>query len=129
MNKKQCKYCKKYYPEEYFGVSLTVGEKVYRRRKCRDCYRMTKQALNSKIHEWIINYKIQRGCGNRGIVDQRVLDLHHPEESEKKFTVAYFRRGLGFDQIRNEVKKCEVLCANCHRILHWEKRNSKFDGA
>lgn len=129
MNEKQCKYCNKFYPEESFGVALTTEAKVFRRRKCRDCYRATKQILISRIHEWIISFKVQRGCGSCGIVDQRVLDLHHPDENKKNFTVAYFRRGLGFDKIMREVEKCEVLCANCHRILHWEKRKSKHHGA
>jgi len=125
----QCRYCKKYYPEDHFGVALTTASKVYRRRKCRYCYRDTKHVLTDRIHEWIINYKVQRGCVKCKTTDHRILDLHHPDESKKSFTVAYFRRGLGFEQIKREVEKCEVLCANCHRILHWEKRNSKFDGA
>jgi hypothetical protein len=122
VEKKQCKYCEKWYPETSFGVALTTASKVYRRRKCRFCYRDTKQILINRIHQWIIDYKVQRGCSNCGIIDPRVLDLHHSDESKKTFTVAYFRRALGFERIKREVEKCEVLCANCHRILHWEKR-------
>lgn len=122
MLKKQCKYCDKWYPANFFGVALTTPQKVYRRRKCRYCYRDTKQIYINKCYQWIINYKTKRGCGKCGIKDHRVLDLHHPDEKKKEFTVAYFRRQLGFDRIKREVKKCVVICANCHRVLHWEKR-------
>src|SRR5687768_10577066 len=124
MSKKQCKYCSKWYPENLFGVALTTPQKVYRRRKCCYCYRNTKQDYINRCYQWIIEYKAQRGCGNCGIKDHRVLDLHHPYHVKKEFTVAYFRRALGFARIKKEVEKCEVLCSNCHRILHWTERNS-----
>ena len=56
------------------------------------------------------------------ISDVRVLDFHHVNGQNKSFTLGYFRRSVGFDRIEQEVKKCEVLCANCHRIFHDEKR-------
>lgn len=124
MLKKQCRYCNRWYPETSFGVAKTTPNKVFRRRKCRYCYRDTKQILINRIHQWIISYKVERGCGNCGTVDQRILDLHHTDEKKKSFTVGYFRRALGFERIKREVRKCEVLCANCHRILHYEKRHN-----
>lgn len=61
-------------------------------------------------------------CGN---TDKRVLDFHHIDPSTKKFTIAS-RRVAGYAQknILEEINKCEVLCANCHRIKHWEEENA-----
>jgi predicted HNH restriction endonuclease len=28
------------------------------------------------------------------------------------------------EKILLEISKCKVLCANCHRILHWKERNN-----
>lgn len=118
---KKCLYCHKSYPELYFHVARTTPEKVYRRRKCRFCYLETKNKLKNKYKRWIKNYKAKKGCTKCGISDTRVLDLHHKKTSDKEFTISSFV-GISFDRIEKEVSKCEVICANCHRILHYEKR-------
>lgn len=126
---KQCLYCKKYYPEDTFGVALTTPQKIYRRRKCRDCYRTTKRVLIDRYFGWLVEYKESRGCSRCGVRDYRILDFHHENEETKLFTIGGFRRSVGFKRITNEVKKCIVLCANCHRILHDEQRKNKSIGA
>lgn len=125
MPKKKCVYCGVSYPEDAFGVALTTSTKVYRRRKCPHCYRLTKQTLIQRYFQWLNEYKIKRGCSRCGITDPRVLDFHHKKGEDKLFTIGGFRRAVGFERIKNEVAKCEVLCANCHRITHEEDRVSK----
>jgi hypothetical protein len=47
------------------------------------------------------------------------LDFHHP--GEKDLGVARMvQRGYSKESIRQELERCEVLCANCHRVLHYE---------
>ncbi len=54
-----------------------------------------------------------------GITDPIVLDFHHRDPSEKKTNVARFGRGgWSLKRIDEEIAKCEVVCANCHRRLH-----------
>lgn len=61
-------------------------------------------------------------CARCGNTDKRVLDFHHLDETTKLFTLAS-RRVAGYKKstILEEINKCEVLCANCHRIKHWEQ--------
>ena len=124
MIKKECSYCKKFYPENAFGVALTTKAKTYRRRKCRDCYRLMKQALINRHYKWINDYKQQHGCEKCKIMDPRVLDFHHKNHHNKLFGVSGVRRAIGFKRLQEESKKCEVVCANCHRILHAETRKN-----
>lgn len=35
------------------------------------------------------------------------------------------QRGYSLDRIKKEIKKCIVLCANCHAIRHFNMRNKK----
>ena len=53
-----------------------------------------------------------------GIFPPRVYDFHHldPSIKDPKATTL-FRKGLTAEVIE-ELKKCVMLCANCHRIRH-----------
>lgn len=129
MIKKRCDYCGVLHPEDHFGVAVTTATKVYRRRKCRDCYRATKQALIEKHYKWLNEYKERHGCVRCGTKDPRVLDFHHQKSDNKLFTIGGFRREVGFGKLQEEIAKCIVVCANCHRILHDEEKAAIKNGA
>jgi len=46
------------------------------------------------------------------------LDFHHINESDKEFGLSV--RGLtrSWIKIKNEIEKCILVCANCHREIH-----------
>jgi predicted HNH restriction endonuclease len=46
------------------------------------------------------------------------LDFHHVDESKKEFDLS--TRGLtrSWERIKNELQKCVLVCANCHREIH-----------
>ena len=118
---KKCKYCNKFYPESDFGVALTTKNKVYRRLKCKHCYRSTKKRLKSKYRKWINDYKKKQKCCKCGINDYRVLEFHH-KSGNKEFSLGdVLRTGCGMNRIKKEVAKCICICANCHRIMHYKK--------
>lgn len=49
-----------------------------------------------------------------------VMDFHHKKGTTKVKAVSAFR-SLS-QALKDEVAKCELLCANCHRIKHAEMR-------
>ncbi len=123
---KQCRYCKKSFPETDFGVAKTTPKKVYRRQKCRYCYRKTKNIQKSSRRQWIDDYKAERGCEKCGNKDYRVLDFHHKISSLKKFSISdFYYYQFSMEKTKEEIAKCIVVCANCHRILH---HNARMDG-
>jgi hypothetical protein len=121
---KKCKYCRKSFPESDFGVAKTTQNKVYRRCKCRYCYRKTKNDLKEKRRGWLADYKAEKGCKSCGLSDHRVLDFHH--NGDKEFTISdFYYHQFSLKKLELEVAKCEILCANCHRIYHFEERVNK----
>lgn len=50
-----------------------------------------------------------------------VFDFHHKQPDDKKFSLnnASIDR-YSLDIIKAEASKCTLLCANCHRMVHWD---------
>lgn len=46
------------------------------------------------------------------------LDFHHIDSSQKSFDIGKQFHIKAIGTIINEIKKCVVLCANCHRKVH-----------
>jgi hypothetical protein len=51
------------------------------------------------------------------------IEFHHKNPSEKLFMISKklksnSPKGSNADAIRQEIKKCEIVCANCHREIH-----------
>ncbi|UBF23042.1 HNH endonuclease [Haloarcula virus HCTV-16] len=69
--------------------------------------------------DWVREYRAERGCSECGEDHPACLDFHHVEE--KEYAVHKMARdGYSLDKIKEEVEKCIVLCANCHRKRHAE---------
>jgi hypothetical protein len=73
--------------------------------------------------DWVDSIKAESGCDRCGSRDPRVLEFHHRNPSAKEATVGDLIRWCRREEIRAEIAKCDVLCANCHRIKHWEEHN------
>lgn len=53
-----------------------------------------------------------------------ILQFHHVDPSQKDFCVMEASKcGWSIKRIKEEIKKCRVLCANCHLILHWNEKH------
>lgn len=59
-------------------------------------------------------------CVHCGCSDERCLVFHHIDESTKCFTLAYSMT-KNLDLLKQEAKKCVLLCANCHQIHHFNE--------
>lgn len=62
-------------------------------------------------------YKEMMGCFDcKNKFPHYVLEFDHKPEYDKIDVVYRVLRRLGPDAAWNEVKKCDVVCANCHKI-------------
>ncbi len=116
-----CKYCGTRCPIEKFELANIIKGKEYRRWKCQKCYQETKNVRRRKIAAWLQDFKKELSCQECGEDDFRVLDFHHTRDKDREISNS-IRVGWSKKRILEEMKKCEVLCCKCHRILHWEER-------
>jgi len=56
-------------------------------------------------------------CKHCGTTDIHVLDFHHIDMLEKDNTISRLLKS-SWDNLKVELQKCILLCANCHRKLH-----------
>lgn len=61
-------------------------------------------------------------CGWSG--NQAGFEFHHPDD-DKKFEIGS-AANKSWDSIVEEIRKCELLCATCHRIKHSERNDPMF---
>lgn len=73
-----------------------------------------------KMKERLVEYKGGKCeiCGYNKCIS--ALDFHHIDPSEKDFTISN-SKVLSFEKCKSEVDKCILVCANCHREIHYNE--------
>lgn len=105
--------------------------KVCRKEIKRQSYLKNKEHIMQKqrekrrvVQKWVLQFK--KKCELCPETHPGCLDFHH--EGDKEFGIADMINRNNLNEaskrlILKEIKKCRVLCSNCHRKLHWEEIN------
>ena len=107
----------KWYRDNIKWVRKYNKDNLERTRFLRRGYRKPKA-------KFVDSYKLEKGCIVCGYNKcARSLDCHHRNEKEKKFTISIeiLKGKYTLDEIKKELKKCDIMCKNCHGELHWNK--------
>jgi len=76
--------------------------------------------LKRRRKDFVIGLKKQNKCSNCGDDRWYILDYHHKNSNLKKYEIGDMcRRGFSEKSILTEIKKCDILCSNCHREIHF----------
>jgi hypothetical protein len=75
----------------------------------------TRNAEQSRINaEFLIEYLSSHPCVDCGESDIVVLEFDH--QRDKLMAISQLsREGYSLERLKQEIAKCEVVCANCHR--------------
>ena len=142
MQKKQCSKCLKQKTLDCFNQEKRMIDgysiycKVCRKDIRRQSYLKNKKSIISKqlekrrqSQEWVRQFKTK--CSKCGETHPAVLDFHHTDNKEHGIANLTNRNNLTNKTkqlIKIEIKKCVVLCSNCHRKLHWEENRIAHTG-
>lgn len=84
--------------------------------KNREDLYAAQQRHRIKIRKLLLEYLQENPCVMCGQDDPIVLDFDHIDPSTKTKGISKMLSGhYGWNKISEEIKKCRVLCANCHR--------------
>ncbi len=68
-------------------------------------------------------YRADKACAHCGFSHPAVIDSPHViRENKPSVNDLAVKHGNVSAAIREAEEKCIPLCANCHRILHWQER-------
>jgi len=94
--------------------------------KYKERNRIKKKKKYDQIASLVNKYKLERGCAHCGYKDEPVaLDFHHENREDKIINVSshWKTSWKQYEKMKEEMKKCIVLCSNCHRIEEKRIRN------
>jgi hypothetical protein len=106
--------------EFYKASSLRASKDYYARN--RESIRSKQEQVQQEIRTWFRQYKKNIACIRCGEHNAACLHFHHRNRSEKVRNVGYnVYAAKSLEKFIQELEKCDVLCANCHMIEHWEE--------
>lgn len=89
--------------------------------RCKKCSNERMKELRQERYKKVQEYKTTKGCKVCGEKRHWVLDLHHIDSDTKEKGISdMLRKNCSWEKILQELSKCEVLCANCHRDYHYK---------
>lgn len=95
------------------------GRSHYERNK--EAYLARNQNKREEIRQYLRDFKLAAGCVDCGFNSHyAALDFDHVEAKTVAPTQMATRL-WSYERINKELAKCEVRCANCHRIVTWER--------
>lgn len=107
-----CLLCKSRYDKVYYNKTVEV-------RRTKQISRAKKNQLKNRLR--LLDFFKNHSCVQCGEADPIVLELDHIVNKRKN--ISDMIRNHSWRSIRYEIKKCQVLCANCHR----RKTAKQFD--
>lgn len=99
-----CRPCRSAYGKEHYAAN---------RQRYIDRARVVTQRLTRERTGYLIAYFVAHPCVDCGETDPIVLEFDHLRD--KRFEISAAIRGRNWQTILDEIEKCEVVCANCHR--------------
>lgn len=95
---------------------MNINEKRVRMRKLQKRFRQRKRAR-------LVEYLKTHPCVDCGNTDARVLEFDHRRDKKFGIGTSVSSGHISWEKVLEEIIKCEVRCANCHRIRHAIENN------
>lgn len=111
--------------KEGFYKESWLSPKAYERfQHCsRKAIDKCNKELTIKRREILDKIKLEKGCQDCGYKKHAVaLDFDHIDPTIKEFTIGTAYTSVSLKRLYKEIDKCQVLCANCHRVRTHQSR-------
>lgn len=113
-----CRKCGQTKNIELFVKHLQCREG--RTHYCKECDSKFVSELRRSNKLKAIEYKGGKCAHCNGVFHPAVYDFHHLDKATKEADPGSLM-GRNWKRIAEELDKCILLCANCHRLVHTEE--------
>lgn len=95
------------------------NQRYYQKNKAKYAKRSQEQFEANRA--FIAKYKSDKAC-KCGETHPACLQFHHRDPTQKDIAIAdAVRKRWSLARIQKEINKCDIICANCHLKLHYNK--------
>ena len=103
------------------SCSLIRRKEYYQKNKVKENLR--NKAKQKELQDFVKEYKENLGCAVCKEKRWYVLQFHHKDKEEKEAEISSLVRYGNLNRLKKEMKKCIVLCSNCHIELHYKNKD------
>ena len=96
---------------EFYKNNRFIGYRYYC-KQCDDALILAHQNRRKQMYVDLKGGKCEK-CGYNKC--KGALDFHHRDKTTKEFAI---NKNLSLERMKDELDKCTLLCANCHREEH-----------
>ncbi len=82
----------------------------------REVFRRASKNAKLKRLNFVQSLKAASCKDCKGAFPPECMEFDHRDPADKLFTISTFGRRVGQATLEEEIAKCDVVCANCHRI-------------
>lgn len=98
---------------------LTKYQQHY--RKNAEFYKQRQRDRRARNMAYVQEFKETNPCTDCGqFYPYYVMEFDHLPENGKAFEISRLRT-ISLDTIKAEIAKCDLVCANCHRVRTWTR--------
>lgn len=109
------------HPQKYDDKAKERMKEYYLKNK--EKYKRAAYGRMIEIARWLAKLKSTLQCITCGESHISCIDFHHRNPEEKQYNISRVTSSrLSKENILKEIAKCDILCENCHRKLHWEEK-------
>jgi hypothetical protein len=104
---------------------ILTKQRKHRKADVNGIWRARRVRIVAEHVAYVAAIKMEAGCVDCGYRDHpAALDFDHLDPLNKRCQVSAMAGRLKAD-IEAEIAKCEVVCANCHRIRTFNRRRTQ----
>lgn len=82
----------------------------------RKLYELKRRERRDAVSRFVRNWKERHPCQDCGeFFPAEAMDFHHRDPATKSFEISG-RRGRSLERVKEEIAKCDLLCATHHRL-------------